>query len=210
MRKKKSKKKRLPLFMVKYYIPLRGINTMISDEEKQLLERIQQKDEKAITYLYRQYSKVLTKYFLRRFKDYEVAEELMQDVFFDFIESLHLFRQESSIKTFLFSIARNKFIDQIRKKKIKTIVFSLFPPHIVEGLKTVLFDQELERKEVEEKIRKTFDQLPSDYQLILKLKYLEGERVKKIAGRLAIGLKAAESLLFRARQEFIKIYKALP
>ena len=43
--------------------------------------------------------------------NYQIAEEIAQDVFIDFIEALRDFEQ-SSLKTFLFSIARHKIVDQ--------------------------------------------------------------------------------------------------
>jgi RNA polymerase sigma-70 factor (ECF subfamily) len=49
---------------------------------------------------------------------------LTQDTFVDFLEALRDFRYQSSLKTFIFSIAKNKNIDWLRKKKIKKIIFS--------------------------------------------------------------------------------------
>jgi len=48
--------------------------------------------------------------------------------------------------------------------------------------------------------------LPNDYQVILRLKYMEGIKIKEIAGILKMNFKATESLLFRARKNFIKIF----
>ncbi|MFN6992559.1 MAG: RNA polymerase sigma factor, partial [Fervidobacterium sp.] len=112
------------------------------------------------------------------------------DVFLDFIESLRDFRGQCSLKTFLFTIARNKVIDIIRKKKIKKILFSALSPHVVEGLKTIFLDEEIEKKELAAKIKKVFKKLPNDYQLVLRLKYVEGEKVKSIAHKLSLGFKA--------------------
>jgi len=52
--------------------------------------------------------------------------------------------------------------------------------------------------------------LPNDYQFVLRLKYIEGERVNNIAKKLSLGFKATESLLFRARKAFIKVFETLP
>ena len=77
---------------------------------------------------------------------------------------------------------------------------------MVEGLKTVLIDDEIEKKELQNKISKVFSQLPNDYQLVLRLKYQEGERVQSIAQKLALKFKATESLIFRARKAFINVF----
>src|SRR3989344_648391 len=144
--------------MVEYY------NTMLKRvDEKELVQRIIQKDEKALLFLYQKYQKSIQHFIYRKLKDYNVAEEISQDVFLDFIE----------------------------------------------GLKTFLIDDELEKKELSTKIKKTLEMLPNDYRVILRLKYIDGERVNNIAEKLSIGFKATESLLFRARKAFIKIFQTL-
>lgn len=178
--------------------------------ERELVLRIIQRDEKALLFIYQKYQKSIQNFINRKLKDYDVAEEISQDVFLDFIEALRDFHFQSSVKTFLYSIAKNKTIDYIRKKKLKKVLFSALPAYFIEGLKTILIDDELEKNELTAKIKKTLELLPNDYRLVLRLKYLDGEKVNSIAEKLAIGFKATESLLFRARKAFVKIFLALP
>ncbi len=77
----------------------------------------------------------------------------------------------------------------------------------MDGLKTILIDEEIEKKELAAKIKKVFKKLPNDYELVLRLKYIEGEKVKTIAEKLSLGFKATESLIFRARKAFIKVFQ---
>lgn len=180
----------------------------IDQKEKALLERIIKKDEEALLRVYKKYQPLIFNFVRSKISNYQLAEELTQDVFIDFIEALRDFRFQSSIKTFLFSIAKHKVVDQIRKKKIKNILFSRLPPFIVESLKVVFIDEEIDKKELEAKISKVIDSLPNDYQLILRLKYIDGIRIKEISEKLRMNFKATESLLFRARKSFIKIFNS--
>ena len=157
--------------MLEYYT-----NMLNREEEKALVQRIIQKDEKALLLLYKKYQKSIHYYIYRKLKDYHVAEEITQDVFLDFIEALRDFHFQSSVKTFLFSIARNKTIDFIRKKKLKKILFSALPSYVVEGLKTIFIDEELEKKELSNKIKATLETLPNDYRIVLRLKYIDGRK----------------------------------
>ena len=97
----------------------------------------------------------------------------------------------------------------MRKKKIKRILFSALPHFVVEGLSSVMMDDELEKKQLQQNIEHTFHKLPRDYQLILRLKYIENRSVRYIAGRLVRTFKSTESLLFRARNAFKQIYKSI-
>jgi DNA-directed RNA polymerase specialized sigma24 family protein len=58
------------------------------------------------------------------------------------------------------------------------------------------------RKELSQLVQVALDALPFHYSSALEWKYIEGLSVKEIASRLELGLKAAESLLTRARQAF--------
>lgn len=178
----------------------------INQEEKELLEKIIKKDEKALIHVYKKYQPSIFNFVRSQINSYQLAEELTQDIFIDFIEALRDFRFQSSLKTFLFSIARHKIVDQIRKRKIKNILFSKLPSYIVESLKVVFIDEEIDKKELREKITKILSSLPNDYRVILRLKYIEGIKVNEIAEKLKMNFKATESLLFRARKSFIKVF----
>lgn len=174
-----------------------------------IVEKLIAHDEKALFSLYKQYRTPLYNFIFNKLRDKQVAEELTQDIFIDFIESLRDFRFQSSLKTFLYTIARNKAIDYMRRKKIKRILFSALPAFIVEGLASVVMDDEIEKKELQQKIESTLQQLPHEYEIILRLKYMENKSVGHISGKLLKTFKSTESLLFRARKAFIKAYTTL-
>ncbi len=179
----------------------------MNSADQQLISGIINKDERVLLNFYNRYSPQILRFIRRQLSDQGVAEEVTQDVFLDFIEKVRDFHGQSSVKTYLFSIARNKVVDVIRKKKLKKILFSALPGYVVEGLKTILIDDELEKKELANKIKRALNELPNDYRLVLRLKYIEGEKVVVIARKLALGFKATESLIYRARKAFVKIYE---
>jgi len=181
---------------------------MKTSEEK-IVQGIIKRDEKTLRFFYNKYYKQVFNFIYRKTKKYYLSEELTQDTFIDFLEALRDFRYQSSLKTFIYSIAKNKTIDYMRKKKFKTLLFSMLPAYVVEGLKIVLMDDELEKKALTKKIAHVFSKLPNDYQKILRLKYLEETKVDQIAQDFNLGFKATESLLFRARRAFIRIFRAM-
>lgn len=177
-------------------------------EDRKIVEHIVNRDERAFLLFYKTHYKSLHHFVSKQIYDQAVAEELTHDIFMGFLESLRDFRFQSSLKTFLFSIARNKVIDTIRKKKIKKLLFSALPSYFVEGLVKVFIDDELEKKELIDKMKKTFESLPHDYEVVLRLKYIEEKPVKDISEDLALSFKATESLLFRARKAFVKAFNS--
>jgi len=181
----------------------------ISQEEKEIVKKIISKDENAFFQFYKKNYSLVFNFIRSKIKEKSRVEELTQDVFFDFIEALRDFHFQCSLKTFILAIARNKVIDEIRKKKIKKILFSNLPDFFVESLKVVFIDEELTKSELRKKIERVFEKLPKDYQLVLRLKYIENKKVSFIAKKFKMKFKATESLLFRARKAFIKIFNSL-
>ncbi len=67
--------------------------------------------------LYEKYSKVIYKYLYSLSKDSFLAEELVQETFFCAIKSSNKNINNSNVKSWLYKIAKNKWIDYIRKQK---------------------------------------------------------------------------------------------
>lgn len=180
--------------------------SMLTSSDKTIIQKIINRDERALHALYTTYKNPLLSFIQRTIKDRAEAEEVLQDTFFSFIEALRDFRGQSSIKTFLYSIAKNKAIDKLRKKRIKYLFFSYFPPRFVESIASLFFDGELDRAALSGQIEKVLQTLPHDYATVLRLKYSEGYKVAEIAKTIKLSFKATESLIFRARKAFVVAY----
>lgn len=67
--------------------------------------------------IYKEYSKYVFNYLLSFTNNAEIAEELMQETFYSAIKNIHKFKYNSSLKTWLYKIAKNKLIDYYKKAK---------------------------------------------------------------------------------------------
>lgn len=133
----------------------------------------------------------------------------MQDTLFVSLEAMRDYAGKSSLGTFLCAIANHKVIDFYRKKHLKQIFFSQMP-NLGNLVSELLSPEERYNKtELKEKIKICFAQLPERYQIILRLKYVEGMTVVQIARDLKESVKGVESTLFRARKAFAKAYSEI-
>jgi len=71
-----------------------------------------------LTYLYERYRNDVYRYLLSLTKDVSLSEDLLSETFFSAITGIPRFRGESQIKTWLFTIARNKWYDHLRRQRI--------------------------------------------------------------------------------------------
>ena len=72
--------------------------------------------------IYKEYSKIVYNYLLSLTCNSEIAEELMQETFYNAVKNINKFRNECSMKTWLCKIAKNKWIDYLKKSNISSEV----------------------------------------------------------------------------------------
>jgi RNA polymerase sigma-70 factor (ECF subfamily) len=70
--------------------------------------------------LYKEYHKDIYNHLFWLTHNPDLSEDLLQETFLQAIKNIHSFRGNSSVKTWLFSIARHLWIGHLRKKKIIT------------------------------------------------------------------------------------------
>ena len=173
------------------------------------LEKVRLGDEQALLFIYKKFHRPLFQFIHRQIQDVGAVEELVQDVFLGLIDGIREKRSIQSFSAYVFTIARYKTIDYIRRKKIKKIFLSTIPENVINGCATLFFNNKVEQDEIADILERIFIHLRHEYALIIRLKYIDGYSVKKIASQLAINFKSAESMLFRARREFSKLYSEL-
>lgn len=182
---------------------------MSAEITPELIEKIRLGNERALLVLYKKFHTPLFQFINRQIRDMNGAEELVQDVFLGCIDGIRERRNITSFSAYIYTIARYKTIDYIRKRRIKKILFSALPESVVERGASLLFREKMERAEISDLLEGVFYNLPHEYSLIIRLKYIDGYTVRTIAQKLKVNFKAAESMLYRARQAFSKLYSHL-
>lgn len=158
------------------------------------------------TKLYYVYCTKIARYLRKKLPEEEV-QDILNDIFFEAIDSLPLLKKRENLQSWLFSIAHNKVVDFYRKKKAKTILMSQIPFFEFVDQEVHQPEFQFEKNKIRERIETTLHTLSEPYRKILQLHYEEHMPVKKIALVFHLSDKATESLLFRARKSFQKIYE---
>lgn len=151
---------------------------------------------------YQKYYPGVRGFVTKRIDDEGVVEELTNDVLLAAYESLPSFNGRCSEFSFVCSIAKHKIIDYYRKKKIKTILFSANPIFEEVADRALTPERDVLKNELKKEIEATLDDLKAGYGKILRLKYIEGLKISKIAQMTEMSVKAVESKLIRAKKQF--------
>lgn len=99
-------------------------------EDAELLERCRRGDERAATVLVRRHTPSLAR-FVASLGERQEVEEVVQDTFVRAFASLDGFRGDSSLRSWLFTIARNLVRDRVRSRARKYRVVPVDESHAV-------------------------------------------------------------------------------
>ncbi len=78
-------------------------------------------DEKQFEEIYIEFRKPLFRYISYKVSDKQVAEELLNDLFFKASKSLDTLKEKENLQAWLYKIASNLIIDYYRKTKVKSV-----------------------------------------------------------------------------------------
>jgi len=123
--------------------------------------------------------------------DLDSAEEIVQSLFVRLWEKREGLNIETSLKSYLFSAARNACLNHIKHEKIKG-EYQEHNKREIE-LNQLNLDEEIQATELEEKIRVSIEQMPEARRRIFVMSRYEGLKYKEIADKLGISIKTVEN-----------------
>lgn len=131
-------------------------------------------------------------------RDENLAEEATQDVFVKCYKKLDSFKEESSLKTWIYRVAYRTAIDYVRKSKKRSTA------HLEVAEKVVEMEENQEEKmivkEKTTKLRKAIDRLAPEDATLLELYYFEEKNIKEVASITGMSTSNIKTKLFRARK----------
>ncbi len=137
------------------------------------------------------------------------AEEVLQDVFWSILWNIDSFRGESKLSTWIYRITMNTALMKLRgrpKSQHIPLEEELGPAMTKDGMIaerlvdwTGLPSDELEHKELAQRLEEAINQLPPDYRTVLVLRDIEGVSTEEACEVLNLSVAALKSRLHRAR-----------
>lgn len=179
--------------------------TSLSDHN--LIEAAKNGDEAAFAVIVNRYRNPITNYLYRFLNDYEEAVDLAQETFVRVYFAIERYHTEYAFSTYIYRIATNLAISELRKRKRRTILSltGLFQTDADDTTefqpedKKPLPDKDLIDDEQGRVIAKAIATLPAKYRIPIILRDIEGMSYEEIATILELGLGTTKSRISRAR-----------
>jgi RNA polymerase sigma-70 factor (ECF subfamily) len=173
-------------------------------EDKILLWKFKRGNRDAFRLIYDKYADGLLNLAANLLADRSQAEDVVQDVFISFVESIDKFRLTGSLKGYLATCTANRSRDYIRKKMRERTAAENLPertkPDVKNPLRLAANSEELH------KLSHALTELPYEQLETLVLHLHGGMRFRQIAGIQNVSMKTAQS---RYRYGLEKLRSAL-
>jgi RNA polymerase sigma-70 factor (ECF subfamily) len=178
------------------------------DPDAALMLRVKQGDTAAFAELVDKYKQPVMNLAWRTVRDATEAEDLAQNVFIQVYKSAHRYKSSAKFSTWLFTIARNLCLNEIRRRS-RHPVESLDAPHPtmedqplhqVEDRQAAAPPETLIQGELEEKIEEALVALPENQRMAILLCRQDELSYEEIARVLGCSLSATKSLIHRGRE----------
>jgi len=183
--------------------------------EETLVSELKKFNEDAFNFFVLKYQKMITSYVNKLINNQDEAWNISQEVFISVFKNIDKFRAESSLKTWLYKIARNFTINRIKYLKVRKSdkhnsienTKEKYPNYDIKVNENPLSN--LQIKESNELIQKVLSSLkPNDRDIII-LRDLKELNYDEISEILEVSLGTVKSRLFRAREKFKLEYQLL-
>ena len=167
--------------------------------------------EAAYRELIRRYERPIFSLIYRMVRDRELAEDLSQETFIKALNAIDSYRPEFKFSSWIFKIANNAAIDQIRRRELNTLSLDGSPhattPDEIEatalqvsarGLSPL---EALESRELGGMIEQAIGRLRPEYRSCILLRHVEGLAYEEIAELMNLPLGTVKTYIHRARNE---------
>lgn len=175
-----------------------------------VLKKIKEGDIKAFESIFRLYYTPLCLYATSITGEQEVAEEIVQDLFYVFWkerESLPILR---SIKNYLYGATRNRSLQYLEHREVRyryrnTVLAGENPES-----ESYTPQDQLEYKELQSLVNRALGKLPERRLRIFRMHRFEGMKYAEIASSLSLSIKTVEAEMTKALQTLRKKSRIIP
>ncbi len=179
--------------------------------EVELIQGLRNGDEAAFKFLVKNYQDRVYNTAIGIVQNAEDAQDVAQEVFIQVFRSIHSFKEESKLSTWIYRITTSRALDLLRSRKSKKR-FGFLQRLFGDSNETLYelpdFNHPgvaLDRKENAALLFKAISQLPENQKIAFTLHKLEDLSYQEISEVMRTSVAAVESMMHRAKQNLRKI-----
>lgn len=178
----------------------------VGEREATLVQRCAARDEVACAELVGEHQRMVVQLAVNLLDDRNEALDVSQEVFLRVFRTIHRFRGQSSLRTWIYRIAVNQARNRHRfwRRRRRADQVSLEDHVSLHGelvsTRQATPERELAQKELGDRLQRALNNLPFDQRTAIVLREVDGLSYDEIAFSLGVAIGTVKSRLTRARQ----------
>ena len=172
--------------------------------DEALVDAARNGSEAAFRELVERYEDRVASVVIRMLGDTAEAEDAGQETFIRFYRSLHGFRGQASVGTYLTRIAINLSLTELKKRRRRSIFVPFTPPgteHDAPEMDYADPAASAEYDDTGDRVQKALNQLKPEFRSVIVLRLMEGYSTKETAEILGLPIGTVLSRLRRAQEK---------
>lgn len=154
---------------------------------------LRKRDPRVYEIIFKKYYPKLLVFVNRHVGDQDVAQDIVQDIFFKLFESSRSLPDNFNLKSWLYKVARNAALDYLRHLQV------------IDRHKFLMADAMIVAEDVDEnvdeeiydRVNQAVESLPEQCRLIIKLNVIEGKKYLEISEELGISINTIRTQVSR-------------
>ena len=171
-------------------------------DDRQLTRLVLDGDTAAFEYLFDRYRDAIHRLFLQRTGSTEDADDLLQETFIKVYMNLHRYSPEYTFGQWLYTIARNTFIDYVRKRQDDLSIDEKFSSP---ASTTPTPEESVINSQQRLQIEHCIARLPENYRTLIRMRFFDEYSYEEIAVKLSLPLGTVKTQIHRARERMCRL-----
>jgi RNA polymerase sigma-70 factor (ECF subfamily) len=183
-------------------------------EDAQVVRQVLRGKQEMFSLLVERYQKPIFNYIYRFYGNYELAQELTQETFLRCYQFLKSYDPERKFSTWLYTVAKNLCIDELKKQRsAREVPLEDVLPAVdakdAEGSADHNQQADCIRSEENFKLLEALQELPASARTVLLLHYFQGLSYQEIGETLGLPVSTVKIRIFRAKKILLEKWHAL-
>ena len=180
----------------------------MEQKDAELIQRILQGDQDALSPLVKKYQKGVHTLAWRKIGDFHIAQEITQDTFLTAYQKLRTLKNHNLFAGWLYVIAANLCRDWLKKNRLPMDSLDITDANEVDKVSYSRYVAEKQKADADETrrevVKKLLQKLPESERTVMMLHYLGEMTINAISGFLGVSQNTIKSRLSRARNRLKK------
>ncbi len=173
-------------------------------EDRQLVALALTGDDTAFEHLFTRYREAIRQLLLLRAGSADDADDLLQETFIKVYLHLDRYNPTYTFGQWVYTIARNTFIDHIRRRQEELSIDERFT---VPASSNPTPEESVIRLQLRSQIEHYLETLPPRYNRLIRMRFLEEYSYEEIAEKLSLPLGTVKTQIHRARERMCELIR---